>query len=285
VPSYSLVNWISSARFDSVRFVPIGVLLLPLPPVCSELLKLRAGYLAARSDSVSNTSPLRGRRSPLTPAPFRPARPILGWFRSIGTKRPKASSAHPAPGGGRSMAGEKAPRAFPIEELPGHLIGEVLTSGGLAAADLARLEATCRALRPLAEYAASKLCAARAAFAAMGPAARGGLLERCGGSWKKVLRFLQSVEQSSGTVETTSGSVSMLPFFLSLHFTRPYENLIFVSCIFMYSHEIILCFRNIRLTLWTLPTLVTNTCLIMLGLCGKALKEANLKLTEHPCLA
>jgi hypothetical protein len=119
------------------------------------------------------------------------------------------------------MAGEKAPRAFSIEELPGHLIGEVLTSGGLAAADLARLEATCRALRPLAEYAASKLCAARAAFAAMGPAARGELLERCGGSWKKVLRFLQSVEQSSGTVETSSGSVSMLSFlpFTSLHFT------------------------------------------------------------------
>lgn len=118
------------------------------------------------------------------------------------------------------MAGEKAPRAFSIEELPGHLIGEVLTSGGLAAADLARLEATCRALRPLAEYAASKLCAARAAFAAMGPAARGELLERCGGSWKKVLRFLQSVEQSSGTVETSSGSVSILPFFLEpFHFT------------------------------------------------------------------
>ncbi|PWZ41711.1 hypothetical protein Zm00014a_027754 [Zea mays] len=107
------------------------------------------------------------------------------------------------------MAGEKAPRAFPIEELPGHLIGEVLTSGGLAAADLARLEATCRALRPLAEYAASKLCAARADFAAMGPAARGELLERCGGSWKNVLRFLQSVEQSSGTVETTSGSMQV----------------------------------------------------------------------------
>jgi hypothetical protein len=65
------------------------------------------------------------------------------------------------------MAGEKAPRAFPIEELPGHLIGEVLTSGGLAAADLARLEATCRALRPLAEYAAPKLCAVRAAFVSL----------------------------------------------------------------------------------------------------------------------
>jgi hypothetical protein len=65
------------------------------------------------------------------------------------------------------MAGEKAPRAFPIEELPGHLIGEVLTSGGLAAADLAKLEATCRALRPLAEYAAPKLCAVRAAFVSL----------------------------------------------------------------------------------------------------------------------
>ncbi|CAN6294543.1 unnamed protein product [Urochloa humidicola] len=32
------------------------------------------------------------------------------------------------------MAGEKAPRTFSIEELPGHLVGEVLTSGRLAAA-------------------------------------------------------------------------------------------------------------------------------------------------------
>ncbi|GJN07527.1 hypothetical protein PR202_ga25365 [Eleusine coracana subsp. coracana] len=106
------------------------------------------------------------------------------------------------------MAGEKAPRAFSIEELPGHLVGEVLTSGRLAAADLARLEATCRALRPLAEFAASKLCAARTSFAAIGPAARAELLDRCGGSWKKVLRFLQSVEQSSDTVHTSSGNVA-----------------------------------------------------------------------------
>ena len=42
-----------------------------------------------------------------------------------------------------NTVGEKAPRAFSIEELPGHLVGEVLTSGRLAAADLARLEATC----------------------------------------------------------------------------------------------------------------------------------------------
>lgn len=119
------------------------------------------------------------------------------------------------------MAGEKAPRPFSIEELPGHLIGEVLTSGRLAAADLARLEATCRALRPLAEFAASKLCAARTAFAAVGPAARAELLERCGGSWKKVLRFLQSVEESSGTVHTSSGNVRILPSPTIYVFVRP----------------------------------------------------------------
>jgi hypothetical protein len=115
------------------------------------------------------------------------------------------------------MAGEKSPRAFSMDELPGHLIGEVLTSGRLAAADLARLELTCRALRPLAEHAASRLCAARTAFAVMGPADRGELLARCGGSWKKVLRFLQSVQQSSDTVDTSSGSVSMLSSFLFIH--------------------------------------------------------------------
>ncbi|GJN18276.1 hypothetical protein PR202_gb05419 [Eleusine coracana subsp. coracana] len=88
------------------------------------------------------------------------------------------------------MVGEKALRAFSIEELPGHLVGEVLTSGRLTAVDVARLEATCRALRALAEFGASKLCAARTAFGAMGPAVRVELLDRCGGSWKKVLRSL-----------------------------------------------------------------------------------------------
>jgi hypothetical protein len=123
---------------------------------------------------------------------------------------PPLGSEGPARAAG-SMAGERPPRAFFIQELPGHLVGEVLTSGRLAAADLARLEATCRALRPLADFAASKLCAARSAIAAMGPARRAELLERCGGSWKKVLRFLQSVEQSSGTVHTLSGNVRILP--------------------------------------------------------------------------
>ncbi|KAM3385634.1 hypothetical protein ACQJBY_009431 [Aegilops geniculata] len=107
------------------------------------------------------------------------------------------------------MAGEKPPRAFSMEELPGHLIGEVLSSGRLAAGDLARLEGTCRALRPLAEQAASRLCAARMACSVIGPAARGELLARCGGSWKKVLRFLQSVEQSFDTVHTSSGNMQV----------------------------------------------------------------------------
>ncbi|KAI5013592.1 hypothetical protein ZWY2020_037105 [Hordeum vulgare] len=107
------------------------------------------------------------------------------------------------------MAGEKSPRAFSMEELPGHLIGEVLSSGRLAAGDLARLEATCRALRPLAEQAASRLCAARMACSVIGLAARGELLARCGGSWKKVLRFLQSVEQSFDTVHTSSSNMQV----------------------------------------------------------------------------
>ena len=95
------------------------------------------------------------------------------------------------------MAGKKAPRAFSMEELPAHLIEEVLTSGRLTAGDLARLEAMCRTLRALLEHAASRLCTR--------------FLERCGGSWKKVLRFLQSVDQSYGTIETSSGEVRILP--------------------------------------------------------------------------
>jgi hypothetical protein len=121
-----------------------------------------------------------------------------------------------------------------MDELPGHLIGEVLTSGRLAAADLARLELTCRALRPLAEHAASRLCAARNAFAVMGPADRGELLARCGGSWKKVLRFLQSVQQSSDTVDTSSGSVSMLSSFLFIHnILQPLLNWSAIYCLEM----------------------------------------------------
>lgn len=110
---------------------------------------------------------------------------------------------------------------FYIQELPWHLIMEVLTSGRLGAADLASLEMTCHMfgakhdLCPdkflsVAEYAAYCICHAHQVFISMSLSARRGLLGRCGGNWKKVLRFLHLVEQSSGTVETSAGKVVIL---------------------------------------------------------------------------
>ncbi|XP_078166968.1 regulator of chromosome condensation (RCC1) family protein [Carex rostrata] len=109
---------------------------------------------------------------------------------------------------------------FYIQELPWHLIMEVLTSGRLSAADLASLEMTCHMFgakhelcpdkfRSVVEYAAYCLCHAHQVFDSMSLSARRGLLGRCGGNWKKVLRFLHLVEQSSGTVETSAGKMQV----------------------------------------------------------------------------
>ncbi|XP_020096036.1 ultraviolet-B receptor UVR8 [Ananas comosus] len=121
--------------------------------------------------------------------------------------------------------GEVRSRAISLDELPAHLIMEILSSGRLGAADLARLEVTCRIFggghgvsffsafpsrfRTMAELAASHLCERHAVFAPLPPNPRRDLLERCGWNWKKVLRFLQSVEQSSGTVETSAGNMQV----------------------------------------------------------------------------
>ncbi|KAL5977698.1 hypothetical protein ACLOJK_039226 [Asimina triloba] len=112
-------------------------------------------------------------------------------------------------------------RLFSIEELPSYLILEILTSGRLSSVDLACLEKTSRiftstlglvphTFRSLAEFAAVQLCEAHLIFAALPGNARTELLDRCGGNWKKVLRFLQSVEQASGMVETSAGNVLLL---------------------------------------------------------------------------
>ncbi|KAJ3706535.1 hypothetical protein LUZ61_010240 [Rhynchospora tenuis] len=109
---------------------------------------------------------------------------------------------------------------FYIQELPFHLIMEVLTSGRLSAADLASLEMTCHMFgakhelcpdkfRSVAEYAAYCLCHAHQVFDSMSLSARRGLLSRCGGNWKKVLRFLHSVEQSSGIIGTSAGKMQV----------------------------------------------------------------------------
>lgn len=111
-------------------------------------------------------------------------------------------------------------RTLSIEELPAHLILEILSSGRLGAADLACLEATCRMFRgshaifpnkfrSMVEFAAFHICQTHSIFTSLHPNARKDLLDRCGGNWKKVLRFLQSVEHSSGTVETSAGNMQV----------------------------------------------------------------------------
>ncbi|KAL4191739.1 hypothetical protein AMTRI_Chr07g82090 [Amborella trichopoda] len=111
-----------------------------------------------------------------------------------------------------------ADQAMSLEELPSHLLQEILNSGRLGPADLACLEASCRIFRghqslfpfkfrSMAEFAAFHLCSSGAIFRGMSVAARTSLVDRCGGNWKLVLRFIQSVEQASSLVETPSGNV------------------------------------------------------------------------------
>ena len=108
-----------------------------------------------------------------------------------------------------------------IEDLPSHLILEILSSGRLRAVDLACLELTSRTFRgnhglfpqkfrSLVDFAAFQLCGAHPIYAPLGPNARNELFHRCSGNWKRVLRFLQSVEQSSGMVVTSAGNVIFL---------------------------------------------------------------------------
>ncbi|KAJ1694782.1 hypothetical protein LUZ63_011480 [Rhynchospora breviuscula] len=109
-----------------------------------------------------------------------------------------------------------------MEDLPSHLISEILSSGRLGPADLARVEATCRMFRSgghvalaggefasLVEYAAHRICQNHEMFVSLSQETKVALLERCGGIWKKALRFLKSVEGSSGTVETASGNMQV----------------------------------------------------------------------------
>lgn len=112
-------------------------------------------------------------------------------------------------------------RPILIEELPSHLILEILTSERLSAVDLVCLEITSKTFggnhglypqkfRSLVELAAFQLCVSHSIYAGMPWNAQKELFERCGGNWKRVLRFLQSVEQSADVVETSAGNVLFL---------------------------------------------------------------------------
>ncbi|GLT83366.1 hypothetical protein SLE2022_016590 [Rubroshorea leprosula] len=111
-------------------------------------------------------------------------------------------------------------RLVSIEELPSHLVLEILTSGRLSAVDLVCLELTSRMFggsqamyplkfRSLADFAAFQLCASHGIFVGMSLTAQKELFDRCNGNWKRVLRFLQSVLQSSAMVETSAGNMQI----------------------------------------------------------------------------
>lgn len=107
-----------------------------------------------------------------------------------------------------------------FEELPSHLILEILSSGRLSAVDLVCLELTSRTFgashglyphkfRSLVDFAAFQLCGSHPIYAALSLNAQKDLFDRCGENWKRVLRFLQSVEQSSYISETSAGNMQI----------------------------------------------------------------------------
>lgn len=111
-------------------------------------------------------------------------------------------------------------RMVAIEDLPSHLILEILTSGRLNPIDLVFLELTSRMFggsqavyphkfRSLVDFAAFQLCVSYGSFVKMSLAAQKELFDRCNGNWKRVLRFLQAVEQSSNMVETPAGNMQI----------------------------------------------------------------------------
>lgn len=105
-------------------------------------------------------------------------------------------------------------RSATLDDLPSHLILEILTSGArLSGVDLACLELTNTTFRGthgrLVDFAAFQLCGSHPIYISFSHKAQEELVARCGGNWKRVLRFLQSVHQSSDIVETSSGNMQI----------------------------------------------------------------------------
>uniref|UniRef100_A0A7C9DLQ9 RCC1-like domain-containing protein n=1 Tax=Opuntia streptacantha TaxID=393608 RepID=A0A7C9DLQ9_OPUST len=110
--------------------------------------------------------------------------------------------------------------AVRIDDLPSHLMLEILTSGRLSAVDLVCAELASAAFRgsegvyplkfrSLVDLAAAQLCASHPIFFPMSSEAKGTLFNRCDQNWKRVLRFLQSVQQASDIVETSAGNMQI----------------------------------------------------------------------------
>lgn len=107
-----------------------------------------------------------------------------------------------------------------LQELHPHLLHEILIRSRLTAADLARLEACCYCFRAtfgtvpyrlqsVPELAAFHLCQTDPLFSLLQLQHRCQLLDRCGDNWKLVLRFLQRVEQASGSVVTSKDTIQI----------------------------------------------------------------------------
>ncbi|XP_074274358.1 ultraviolet-B receptor UVR8-like [Silene latifolia] len=104
----------------------------------------------------------------------------------------------------RHCFGNSIPGEFPLAANPS-IVLHVLTSCSLDPQDLAKLEATCSFFRKpanfspdyelsIAELAAFDMCQKRAIFKPMTVEQRDELKQKCGGSWKLVLRYLLAGE-------------------------------------------------------------------------------------------
>lgn len=121
--------------------------------------------------------------------------------------QPIALAASPVPTFQRQQRhcfGDSIPGEFPLAASPS-IVLHVLTACNVDPQDLAKLEATCSLFRKPANYspdvelsiselAALDMCQKRAIFKPLTNEERLGLKERCGGSWKLVLRFLLAGE-------------------------------------------------------------------------------------------
>ncbi|XP_043706156.1 ultraviolet-B receptor UVR8-like [Telopea speciosissima] len=107
----------------------------------------------------------------------------------------------------RHCFGESIPGEFPLAANPSIFL-HVLTGCNMDPRDLAKLEATCSFFRnpanfdpdfglSISELAALDMCHKRAIFKPMTTEERDLLRQRCGGSWKLVLRFLLAGEVCS----------------------------------------------------------------------------------------
>lgn len=144
-----------------------------------------------------------------------------------------------------------------IEDLPSHLILEILSCGQLGAIDLVSLELTSRTFggshglhphkfRSLVDLAAFQLCGSHPLYVPLSLKSKKEIFDRCDGKWKRILRFLQCVKQSSDTVETSAGNVLFLccmkfifsiPLFFFLHILCLFSESLIIDLLYLHATD------------------------------------------------